>query len=334
MTDVESVGGKNASLGEMIGKLAGAGVAVPDGFATTAQAYRDFLAQDGLGKTDRGRARGPRRRRRHPPRGGGRAHPRLDPRNAVPERPGARGACRGRRARQWILGGGGALFGDRRGPSRRVIRGPAGNDPERSRGAVGACGHAPGLCFALQRPRHFLPRAPGVRPHPGRDLGRRTAHGAQRRRRKRRDVHARHRVRIPRRRVHHRLLGAGRAGGPGRGEPGRVLRLQAGVARGPPRGHPPQPRFQGLAHGIRRRSSAGPLGGHGGCGASRPRPLLHRRRRRPRARAAGTGHRGPLRLPDGHRMGKGRRNRQRSTCCRRARRPCRAGPGARSCATR
>jgi len=49
MTDVESVGGKNASLGEMIGSLAGAGVRVPDGFATTAQAYRDFLAQDGLG---------------------------------------------------------------------------------------------------------------------------------------------------------------------------------------------------------------------------------------------------------------------------------------------
>jgi pyruvate,water dikinase len=49
MTDVESVGGKNASLGEMIGRLSGAGVAVPGGFATTAQAYRDFLAQDGLG---------------------------------------------------------------------------------------------------------------------------------------------------------------------------------------------------------------------------------------------------------------------------------------------
>jgi len=48
MTDVESVGGKNASLGEMIGQLAGAGVRVPGGFATTAQAYRDFLAQDGL----------------------------------------------------------------------------------------------------------------------------------------------------------------------------------------------------------------------------------------------------------------------------------------------
>ncbi len=43
MTDVESVGGKNASLGEMISQLAGAGVRVPGGFATTALAFRDFL---------------------------------------------------------------------------------------------------------------------------------------------------------------------------------------------------------------------------------------------------------------------------------------------------
>jgi len=43
MTDVESVGGKNASLGEMISQLAGAGVRVPTGFATTADAFRDFL---------------------------------------------------------------------------------------------------------------------------------------------------------------------------------------------------------------------------------------------------------------------------------------------------
>ncbi|HEY7753698.1 MAG TPA: phosphoenolpyruvate synthase [Steroidobacteraceae bacterium] len=49
MGDVAAVGGKNASLGEMIGRLGAAGVRVPDGFATTAQAFRDFLAQDGLG---------------------------------------------------------------------------------------------------------------------------------------------------------------------------------------------------------------------------------------------------------------------------------------------
>ena len=44
MTDVESVGGKNASLGEMISQLAHVGVRVPGGFATTAQAFRDFLS--------------------------------------------------------------------------------------------------------------------------------------------------------------------------------------------------------------------------------------------------------------------------------------------------
>jgi pyruvate,water dikinase len=48
MHDVERVGGKNASLGEMIGALARLGVQVPGGFATTAHAYREFLNQDGL----------------------------------------------------------------------------------------------------------------------------------------------------------------------------------------------------------------------------------------------------------------------------------------------
>jgi pyruvate,water dikinase len=46
--DVETVGGKNSSLGEMISSLANAGVRVPGGFATTAQAYRDFLKQNAL----------------------------------------------------------------------------------------------------------------------------------------------------------------------------------------------------------------------------------------------------------------------------------------------
>ncbi|WP_197330673.1 phosphoenolpyruvate synthase [Ralstonia syzygii] len=48
MTDVEVVGGKNASLGEMISQLDGAGVRVPGGFATTALAFRDFLAHNDL----------------------------------------------------------------------------------------------------------------------------------------------------------------------------------------------------------------------------------------------------------------------------------------------
>src|SRR5699024_10308614 len=48
MDDVEHVGGKNASLGEMISNLHEAGVNVPNGFATTAAAYREFLAHDKL----------------------------------------------------------------------------------------------------------------------------------------------------------------------------------------------------------------------------------------------------------------------------------------------
>ncbi|MFN9488679.1 MAG: phosphoenolpyruvate synthase [Betaproteobacteria bacterium] len=48
MSDVGRVGGKNASLGEMISQLAGAGVRVPGGFATTADAFRLFLADNGL----------------------------------------------------------------------------------------------------------------------------------------------------------------------------------------------------------------------------------------------------------------------------------------------
>ena len=48
INDVEKVGGKNASLGEMIGNLSALGVSVPGGFATTADAYREFLATDNL----------------------------------------------------------------------------------------------------------------------------------------------------------------------------------------------------------------------------------------------------------------------------------------------
>src|SRR5918995_598192 len=47
MTDLEQVGGKNASLGEMIGGLSAAGIRVPGGFATTAQAFREFLGDLG-----------------------------------------------------------------------------------------------------------------------------------------------------------------------------------------------------------------------------------------------------------------------------------------------
>jgi len=49
MNDVGMVGGKNGSLGEMYQSLTGKGISIPNGFATTAHAYRDFLEQTGLG---------------------------------------------------------------------------------------------------------------------------------------------------------------------------------------------------------------------------------------------------------------------------------------------
>jgi pyruvate,water dikinase len=51
MSDVATVGGKNASLGELISQLAASGVRVPGGFATTAQAFDDFVAHNKLGES-------------------------------------------------------------------------------------------------------------------------------------------------------------------------------------------------------------------------------------------------------------------------------------------
>jgi pyruvate,water dikinase len=48
LADLEQVGGKNSSLGEMVSNLANLGVRVPDGFATTAEAYRRFIGDTGL----------------------------------------------------------------------------------------------------------------------------------------------------------------------------------------------------------------------------------------------------------------------------------------------
>ncbi|MCC8685248.1 phosphoenolpyruvate synthase [Xanthomonas campestris] len=50
LVDLARVGGKNSSLGEMIGNLAGLGVSVPGGYATTAEAFKDFIAHNDLSK--------------------------------------------------------------------------------------------------------------------------------------------------------------------------------------------------------------------------------------------------------------------------------------------
>ena len=57
LADLDQVGGKNSSLGEMIRGLASAGVRVPNGFATTADAYRTLPRQWRSGEDDQRRAR-------------------------------------------------------------------------------------------------------------------------------------------------------------------------------------------------------------------------------------------------------------------------------------
>ena len=86
MDDLDQVGGKNASLGEMVANLTDLGVSVPDGFATTAEAFHRFLDDRGPRRPDREADRGA-RHRRHPRAGrGGQGGPRLDRRAGVPRR--------------------------------------------------------------------------------------------------------------------------------------------------------------------------------------------------------------------------------------------------------
>ena len=84
MTDVDIVGGKNASLGEMISQLSGAGVKVPGGFATTAHAFREFLTHNRLTESIADRLAGLEHRRRQGAGSGGRRDPLLGSRGRVP----------------------------------------------------------------------------------------------------------------------------------------------------------------------------------------------------------------------------------------------------------
>ena len=183
MGDVPRVGGKNASLGELIQSLKTQGVRVPDGFATTPPPTGRSSTRTG---SRRPCARGssttaPATRRCAPPaRPSGSCSwpansPKTSPSRSAPttgagERAGAGQALR-RRPQQ--------RHG--RGPARREFRRPAGDLPEHRRGA-GAAGRLPPLLrLALHRPGHQLPRGQGLRPHGRGPLDRGPADGALRR---------------------------------------------------------------------------------------------------------------------------------------------------------
>ena len=169
-------------------RLGGQGIRVPPGFATTADAFRAYLAANRLNETiaetlarleagkltlheagvgdpgRHGRRRLARRyRRRHP--------------GCLSRARAAHGTRRAGRGRP--------LQRDRRGPAGRELRRPAGDIPERPR-RRGAARRLPALLrVALHRPRDHLPAAEGVRPRQGGAVGRRAADGALRSRRRR-----------------------------------------------------------------------------------------------------------------------------------------------------
>ena len=253
--DVPLVGGKNASLGEMYRELSGEGVLVPNGFATTAEAYRYMLEEAG--------AWGP----LHEALDG------LDPDDVADL------ARRGKRAREIVYGAGipddlaqeildayhrlqeeygdevehgGAELRDRRGPADRELRRPAGDLPQHPRRGEPAGLVPPLLRQPVHRSRDPLPDRPGLRPLQGLALDRDHEDGPVRPRLLRRVLLARHRVRLPGRRVHHGRPRARRERRPGGRRPGRVLRPQAHFRAGPPRRAAPPARRQGDQDDLRR----------------------------------------------------------------------------------
>ena len=262
MADLEEVGGKNASLGEMVSHLADLGVRVPNGFATTAEAYRCFIGDTGLAERIDGLLDGPRHRRRTPPRRGrhARSAPRSSPRRSPPtSRPtSARPTTSSSRSPGTE-------------PSFAVRSSATAEDlPDASFAGqqetflnvagIDAVLHRDprGVRLALQRPGDRLPRAPRLRARRRRAVGRRAADGALRHRRLRGDVHDGHRVRLHRRGVRHLGVRPRRGRRAGRGQPRRVLRLQARAARRPPGGAQARRRRQGDQDGLHRRRDGRP----------------------------------------------------------------------------
>ena len=205
--------------------------------------------------------------------------------------------------------GRGALERNGRGSAGRLVRGPAGDLPERGRPGECPCGDEARVRVALQRSRHFVPGPPGLRPFRRSAFGRRAAHGAERPGVERRHVHARYRIGFPGCRVHHRVVRPGRDRGAGGGQPRRVLRAQADARVRQGRGDPARPRFQAHQDGFCRRWTHREHHAHGRRFGGRPPSLLHRRRRRDGTRALRRRDRAALWAADGYRVGQGRAGR-------------------------
>ena len=212
MADLEQVGGKNASLGEMIGNLAAAGIRVPGGFATTAQAYREFLGELGPRIDERLRAL-------NPEDVDALAKCGAEVRSWISSRP-----SRSRLSKRYVLN----IKSLRRtlqamprspcAPRRRpricpMRPSPASRKPSSTSAAPTTCLRRSAMCTprSITTGRSPTARTTDSIARERRDFRGGPADGAQRPRRKRRHVHARHGVRLPRRGVHHFVVRSGRA---------------------------------------------------------------------------------------------------------------------------
>ncbi len=257
MTDVDVVGGKNASLGEMIGNLSSAGVDVPGGFATTAAAYRAFLATDGLderigavldgldvddidaltaaGRSIRGWI--------------------ID--TALPER------LKSELRQAWDEMSGGADIAVAVRSSATAEDLPDASFAGQQETFLNVRGFD-SLVVALHKvfASLFNDRAIAYRVHQGFDHRRvALSAGIQTMVRSdigivRRHVQPRHRERLPECRVHHGILGTRRDRRPGRRQSGRVLCLQAGTHERALPDPAPESRQQGDQDGLQRRHDA------------------------------------------------------------------------------
>ena len=203
-----------------------------------------------------------------------------------------------------------ALERDGRGPARRQLRRPAGDLPQHPRRG-GAARRLPALLrLALHRPRDQLPAGQGLRSPEGRAVDRRAEDGALRPRRRRRHVLDRHRDRLRQGRADQRRLGPGRERRAGRGRSRRVPGLQA-AAVATPRWRRSSRRSCGeKAQQDDLRERRRPSDAQRADLEGRARRVRAERRGDPDARALGLRDRGALRLPDGHGMGEGRRDRR------------------------
>ncbi len=318
MTDVESVGGKNASLGEMISQLAESGVRVPGGFATTAQAFRDFLENS----VD----------------GGPTLAQRIADRLSALDIDDVRALAQaGAEIRQWIVDtpfqprlaqeireSYQRLVDDSSGEMSFAVRSSATAEdlPDASfAGQQETFLNVVGIDNVLDAMKHvfaslYNDRAISYRVHKGFTHAE-VALSAGVQRMVRSDVGAAGVMftldtesGFQGRGVHHVQLRPGRNRGAGRGQSGRVLRAQADAGAGQVADHPPQDRLQADQDGIHQRGQGRAFGQDRRRADRAAQPLFADRRRRRRTGQIRGHHREALWPSDGYRVGQGRPRRQ------------------------